>query len=377
MLKDAFFLARKDLQFLFREWATWFWAFLMPIVFFYFIGTITGGMSQSPKAEKIGVVVENNTGFLADEFIRRLEEAGYKVDRVKASAIPFYGRRITIPAGFTENVLAGKQSTIQFSHLGKGLDSDSDELQVKHAAYRVLADLVVANERSGKATPETFREADSVPHKLTLEVRSAGVRRNTPSGFQQAVPGMMTMFLLLVMFTTGGITLYQERSRGILRRLASSPMSRSSVVLGKTLARVAIGVEQIVVAMIAGAFLFKIDWGPHILIVIAVLFAYAVLAALGGMLLGNFGKSEGQIVAIGVILSNGMAAVGGCMWPIEITPEWAQKVSLFLPTGWVMGAMHKLVSFGDSPFSILPHLTALVAAAFAAAYLISRFFRFQ
>jgi ABC-type multidrug transport system permease subunit len=188
---------------------------------------------------------------------------------------------------------------------------------------------------------------------------------------------MMTMFLLLVMFTTGGITLYQERNRGILRRLASSPMSRSSVVIGKTLARVAIGVQQIVVAMIAGAFLFRIDWGPHILIVIAVLLAYAVLAALGGMLLGNFGKGEGQIAAIGVILSNGMAAVGGCMWPVEITPEWAQKASLFLPTGWVMDAMHKLVSFGDSPVAVLPHLTALVVAACAAAYLISRSFRFQ
>jgi ABC-2 type transport system permease protein len=65
------------------------------------------------------------------------------------------------------------------------------------------------------------------------------------------------------------------------------------------------------------------------------------------------------------------------MWPIEVTPEWAQKASLFLPTGWVMGAMHKLVSFGDSPLSVLPHLLALVAAAVCAAYLISRSFRFQ
>ena len=95
------------------------------------------------------------------------------------------------------------------------------------------------------------------------------------------------------------------------------------------------------------------------------------------MILGNFAKSEGQIIAIGVILANALAAIGGCWWPIEITPEWAQKASLVLPTGWAMDAMHKLVSFGASPLSALPNFLALAAAAVCAAYLISRSFRFQ
>jgi hypothetical protein len=32
MLRDAFFLARQDLRFLFRERATWTWAFVMPVI---------------------------------------------------------------------------------------------------------------------------------------------------------------------------------------------------------------------------------------------------------------------------------------------------------------------------------------------------------
>jgi hypothetical protein len=42
-----------------------------------------------------------------------------------------------------------------------------------------------------------------------------------------------------------------------------------------------------------------------------------------------------------------------------------------------MGAMHRLVSFGDSPLSVLPHILALLITAVVAAYLISRSFRFQ
>lgn len=42
-LRDALFLARMDLRLMFRSRITWLWAFVMPVVFFYFIGTVTGG----------------------------------------------------------------------------------------------------------------------------------------------------------------------------------------------------------------------------------------------------------------------------------------------------------------------------------------------
>jgi ABC-2 type transport system permease protein len=377
MIKDALFLARKDLGHLIREWTTWLWAIVMPIGFFYFIGTITGGMAGPIPAEAIGVVVGKDAGFLANEFMRGLQAVGYKVDRVDAAALPFYGRRITIPADFTSGVLAGKQGTISFSRTGTGLNADYDEIRLKRAAYGVLADLITANKRTGKATPEAFREVQAMPRTLTLEVTPAGTRQTVPVGFQQAVPGTMVQFILLMMFTTGGVTLYFERTRGILRRLASTPMSRSAVVLGKALSRLTIGFFQIAFAMIAGSFLFKVDWGPHVIMVVCILCSYAVFAAFAGMILGNFAKSDGQLIAIGVIFSNILSAVGGCWWPIEITPSWAQKASLVLPTGWAMGAMHHLVSFGNSPLSVLPHLLALAAAALCAGYFISRYFRFQ
>ncbi len=377
MIRDALFLARKDLPHFFRQWSTWFWAFLMPVIFFYFIGTITGGMPGPPPSESIGLTVGPDAGFLADEFVHQLESVGYKVAPVNAVNLKSFGRWITIPAGFTSNVLAGKQSNISFNRIGTGLNADYDEIRLKRAAYAVLADLIAANKRTGKATPESFREIQAIPHKLALEVKPAGTRQTIPVGFQQAVPGTMVQFILLVMFTTGGIALYQERTQGILRRLASSPMSRGAVVLGKALSRLVIGFIQIAFAMIAGAFLFKVDWGPHLVMVLFILCTYATLACLASMLLGNFGKSEGQIIAIGAILSNILSAIGGCWWPIEITPAWAQKASLALPTGWAMDAMHKLVSFGASPLSALPNLLALAAAAVCAAFLISRSFRFQ
>ena len=65
------------------------------------------------------------------------------------------------------------------------------------------------------------------------------------------------------------------------------------------------------------------------------------------------------------------------MAPIEVTPLWAQKFAMFLPTGWAMDALHKLVNFGSHPASVIPHLCVMSAAALAVGYALSLSFRFQ
>jgi ABC-2 type transport system permease protein len=376
-VRDALYLARKEFRYWFRSWFTWVWVCVMPIVFFYFIGTVTGGFSRPPSAPRIGLYAPPDAGFLVDEFASRLAAAGYQVDRVDAQKLASYPRRISVPAGFTASVLAGKPSKLSFSRTGGGQGAQYDQIRVERAAYSVLADLIVVSAQGRDATPAAFQAVAATPRTVTLSVTPAGKRKTIPSGFQQAVPGTMVMFILLTMFTTGGITLYQDRTLGILRRLASSPMSRGSVVLGKWLCRLGLGFVQIAFAILAGFLLFRVDWGPHLVTVLLVLAAYAGLAASAGMLLGNFGKTEGQVVGLGVILSNVLAAIGGCWWPIEVTPEWAQKLALVLPTGWAMDALHKLVSFGDSPLAVAPHLAALLAGVAAASYVVARKFRFQ
>ena len=85
------------------------------------------------------------------------------------------------------------------------------------------------------------------------------------------------------------------------------------------------------------------------------------ISAAAGLMLGSIAKTDGQAAGLGVLAANVLAALGGCWWPIEITPAWMQKLQLFLPTGWAMDALHKLVSFGAG------ESVAVVAAASIAA----------
>jgi ABC-2 type transport system permease protein len=377
MFRDALYLARMDAAHLLRRRETLLWTFVMPIIFFYFFGTIIGN-SSGPTKDILGVDAPPDAGFLADQLLARLDQHGYHVIRAQEpKEFLRFRRRLSIPAGFTDSVLAGKPMKIRFDRTGEDMSADYDRVRLSRAVYTTLADLIVVSGENTKASKDAFDKLAAEPRMLTLNVNPAGKRLDPPRGFEQSVPGTMVMFTLLVLFTTGGVSLTIERNQGILRRLASSPMSRGAVVLGKWGARMSLGVVQIAFAMIAGSVLFHVRWGPNLPVVALVLLVYGSLAAALGMLLGNFGRTEGQVIGLGVMASNVFAGLGGCWWPIEITPLWTQRLALAFPTGWTMDALHKLMNFGASPASVLPHLCVTAVAALGAGYVLSRSFRFQ
>ena len=234
-MQGALFIAGKDLKYTLRQKETIVWLFVMPIVFFYFIGTVTGGFAGGVAGStKLAVYVPDDAGFLADEVIRRLGENDFKVRRVTSeAAFRQASPRLAFPPGFTETVLAGETAVLAITRDESGLTQDYEKLRAARAAFTVLADLAAAEKDGRPPTLESLRQLDALPRGLTLRVESAGERQQIPSGFEQAIPGIMVMFTLLVLLTSGATSLVQERNEGLLRRLASAPISRGELVLGK------------------------------------------------------------------------------------------------------------------------------------------------
>ncbi|GJM43780.1 MAG: hypothetical protein DHS20C21_06220 [Gemmatimonadota bacterium] len=383
MIRDALFIARRDLRMVLRARETLVWVFVMPIVFFYFIGTVTGGFAppKTGRKDAIELRVGPDAGFLVDELTRQLEVQNYRV--VAPDTAVAYSRVLTVPAAFTDSVLAGVPQTVRFEFGRDGIGADYEKIRVGRAAYTVLADLVAARRlapdsaAAARVGPEQFAELAALPRALSLRVDTAGQRREIPTGFSQAVPGILVMFLLLVMATSGAVLLVIERRQGLLRRLASTPIDRRSVVFGKWGGRLVLGWIQIAFAMLAGTLLFQMNWGGDLAWVLLVLIVYAALMAGVGLLLGTLARTEGQAVGIGVVSANVLGALGGCWWPIEVAPAWMQKLQLFLPTGWAMDALHHLIAFEAGPASVIPHLLGMALATLLVLLWTSRAFRYE
>ena len=137
-----------------------------------------------------------------------------------------------------------------------------------------------------------------------------------------------------------------------------------------------LAIVQIGFAMVLGTLFFSVDWGPDVAMVGLLLLGWASLCAGLAIVSGNLSRTEGQAIGLGVFAANLLAALGGCWWPIEVTPGWAQRLALVLPTGWTMDGLHRLMSFQAGAAAAAPHLVALVFGALAVGWIATRTFRY-
>lgn len=385
-MRNVLFLAWRDLRHQLKQGETLLWLFVMPPIFFYFIGTVTGGFAtgiSGTDATSVAVIAEQ-PGYLRDQLDLRLRDNDFAPEWYEsaASAILDDGsaphRMLRIAPGLTETIERGDQVGISYDTRASALIRDFEAIRIQRGLYTALADIVVAGAvGSGGLSQLSLDALNNSARVWSLEVTSAGNRVDIPTGFEQAIPGILVMFTLLVLLTSGASLLAIERSQGLLRRLAYAPVTRTEIVAGKWVGRMGLASVQILAALIAGTWLFSMHWGPDFAMVLFVLVAWASFCASAGLLLGCLARTPGQAAGLGALLANLLAALGGCWWPIEITPDWMQTLQKLLPTGWAMDALHKLVSFEAGAAATVPHVIALLVGAMLVSVFAIRRFRYE
>lgn len=373
------FVARHDLRRTFRQRETWLWTFLMPVVFFSFFSLLQGGSGTKPGRPEALTLVAPDGGVLVEQLEQRLTDGGFVVERVAAldPLAPAPQRVLELPRHFSRDVLEGAPTAVDFTRESGGNAYEFERFRVTRATFGVLAD-VVALASAGAAFDEPrFAELRAMPRTVRVESKPAGKRNATPSGREQSIPGTMVMFTMILVLLSSGMAIVVERRQGLLRRLAATPLTRAQVGLGKWLSIFALGAVQLGYGMAVGTLGFGVAWGPDLAVVVLVLLLWAAFNASLALALCAFARSEGQVVGVSVLSANVLAALGGCWWPIELTPRWMQELASWLPTGWVMNALHRLMVFQSGPAGALLALVWLTLGALALGWLGARRFAYE
>lgn len=192
MLRDALYLAGMESRYLLTRRETIIWTFVMPVVFFYFIGAITGHNSSSATRDPLAIGAAADAGFLADQLAQRLTADGYRVVRTHSpEEFLSYGRRLEAPADFTDSVLAGHPMKLRFTRTGNDLDTSYDQVRVARAVYALLADLSSIRTSGADPTPERLSELAAAPVILrwTSTPRAIGWKR--PPGSNNPFPAFL------------------------------------------------------------------------------------------------------------------------------------------------------------------------------------------
>ncbi|NCQ33626.1 ABC transporter permease, partial [bacterium] len=319
-------------------------------------------------------VVDRDSGFLSRAFVKQLESGRFDVVAVAPAAADStaYIRRLIIPVGFTDSVLAHRPVDVA---LTKKSDSNLEydaaaEVRLRQVQARFLGALARWNQEAvseiSVADQEALLALIAEQPRLTVAAEFAGSGRPVPSGAGQSIPGMLAMFMVMTVAIGGSESLTREKLGGTLARLATTTYSTGEILGGKLLHLVLVGMVQAMVLMAAGQAigrlgLFGIDfsWGPRYWVVLVGLVPYAF--AVGGvtLLLGGLFRTTQQAESLGWMVGMVFAALGGCWWPLEIMPRGAQILGGFFPTFWAMKALHAVVTFGRGLDGILLPMAVL------------------
>lgn len=282
---------------------------------------------------------------------------------------------IVIPAGYGESLLNFEpveigyysQEISQTDVVLQALQTATQPVNGEVIAARVslgIANALDAVDDEAAYTAAAYEVARSQWSQSTVVVdyqTSSGSGEVAGTGFNQSVPGMATMYVLITAFG-GLIVLLQERKQWTLQRLVVLPVSRAQLLGGKILARFLLGLVTFGVLIIVGIFT-DVSFGNDPLAVLLIVLSYTLCVTALSFAIAPLLRSEEQANSVTLLLSLSLAALGGAWWPLEIVPDFMRVIGHLSPVAWAMNGFSEILFYNGGVADVLVYVGVLLASS--------------
>ncbi|AQZ60310.1 ABC-type multidrug transport system, permease component [[Actinomadura] parvosata subsp. kistnae] len=359
-------ITAKDLRLRVRDRSVFLLAIVVPFGLAAIFSLVFNGVDD--QARPTFAVADEDRGQIAATFTGQvlgpLERQGVIALRTaggEREAAAMVGRgdadaAYVVPAGFTRAVLGGHAAELRV--IGN-VDAPIGSFVARSVAEAFVADVRyvrVALATKGGGTPE---EALRVPAPVGIEDFAAERRQlSLAEGFAAG----MAVFFLFFTVQFGFSSILDERRDGTLARLLAAPVPRATIVFGKLLGGVVVGVVSMTVLMVAADLLLGAEWGNPL--GVGVLLVAGVLAATGVMALvatvATTAEQAGNVQAVVAVL---LGVLGGVFIPIQQIGGVFAVLSLVTPHRWFMQGLADLHGDAAPVLAVVPTLALLGFAA--------------
>jgi ABC-2 type transport system permease protein len=409
MLQGIISIAWLHVRLVLSNRSVFFFSLLMPIIFTAFMtqANLTNFGAAAAANSQIEVIAADR-GALGRSLVvnlqggshwkineTSLEEALARVNDSRSVAA------LIIPGDFTESILDGRPASLELrTHANASSQVRRVEQFVSEAANKVAASVVSAEVSigmigrldrfwDGQSQPtreqrrgyieegyaQISRALDGAPPvALRFESTTNAVVAGYDSGVNQSSPGVIVIYALLFAVLIAEILIW-ERRVGTLRRILITPGGKAKILLGKLLGAYLIGIVQISILILAGAFIFGVAWGASPVALTMMVLSFVLVATSMGLLLAAVVKTSAQADALASLVVMAISALGGAWWPLSVTPQWMRLLGHLFPTAWAMDGFKDIIIGHQSVAGILPEFGALLG--FAAFFLTIGLLRFR
>lgn len=376
-MRAAILIAAKDLRQRMRDRTVLVVALLLPFITAGVLGATLPNVTNKSHAEfKIGVVNEDQ-GPTALYFIKEVLEPLQRRHLIQLHPVSAKAGRklvhsgkltatILLPPGFSK--ADENESPTHFEIIGEGQAFKQVGTYVVQSIASLFANqfngirLAVSSTRKKHPAPDEIinlsEHANEIPKQFKVE------SSNLPSkelDLKTRESAGLTIFFLFLTAQLGFASIIDERNHGTLARLLAAAVSRPSVVLGKLLTSVVLGLLSVVALAVATTLLLGAHWG-HIpgvaLLVLVCIFAATMMTAC----VATFAQTSEQAVQWQAIAAALLGALGGAVFPVAQAGGVLASLSLLTPHAQFLRGLG-LLSHGDALTTIFPMVEAILVFA--------------
>jgi len=386
----------KDLRIRFSSPVEWLFFLILPV----FFSLIIGGSTGAPADSRVGfyVVDEAQTSLstsLVDALnastsvrpeLKDRQEALKDLDERKVSAV------LLLPAGLEWDTINTTAQRVELRQLAGNTNAFVVQQGVQAALGEVSSAVQIASfsTQQGEQLVGFASQAERsawFSQALSLAQTALQVTPNrvleTIADVADPVPydpktnssiGQMITWVFIPLIGLSGMLAY-ERQIGTLRRLLTSPTSRSVYLGGTVIGMVLTAMLQMTILVAFSKFVLHVNWGNSVLAIAMMLVSSTLAAAALGTMLGTLVKTESQASGLSIMVGMVLAMLGGCWYPLELFPQTVQTVVRVLPTTWTMQGMLDITLRGQGPSGVV--LEMLVLFGFALVFFVVGIWRFK
>ena len=371
MISHSFRIAWKDLLEVFRNRMGLVLLILMPIFMMVMVGYIYP--SDNSLSNVTVALVNEDVGYggytnASSTLIAILENANNSTDLMTLTTASSFDEvremiqrgdvdaGIIISSDFTSSIMNGQQGTIT-------LVTDQSNLQMSSMLQAVLQE--VFNQLGTGLAQQNVQSlgvdpSNSLAVVQPYNVQTEGAIEGDFSYFDFVAPGIIAMTVMMSVMTGLPVAISEERESGTLDGMMVAPISRLSVILGKTLAQIGRGLLQGVIIIVIAVSFFGVTIHGSILLVFALLLL-CVFSFVGlGIVLTSFTKDQETATMLMTTIMFPMMFLSGVFFPIEQMPWFMQTLSNVLPLTYVTGALRKVMVLGADVSMITTELAILI-----------------
>jgi ABC-2 type transport system permease protein len=267
---------------------------------------------------------------------------------------------IVIPSGFSSGLIKDHKQqkiTVITDQSNPQISSILSSMlgQVFDKVGKQMSTLVISN------TMKPQLDKTSLTALVTpMVVETKGLVPGKPNYFQFVAPGIIAMVTMMAVMMGLAGSIAREKEQGTLDGLLVAPVSRFSIIMGKTGAQTVRGLMQGTIVLFLAMVFFHVKiYGNFLIMLLVIILGIFSFVGLG-ILVSAAVEEQETAMTIMMTVTFPMLFLSGAFFPLQQMPGFMQAISKCVPLTYEVEALRQVVVLGAGLGEVMRPLLILL-----------------